>query len=250
MLTRYKPNSPRVPEAGNAGLRPTISIVDGDADLRGLLSALLRAGGFAVDEFSSGADLLETLRPGGQGCLVLDIDLAEPSGLEVQRTLAERGIDLPVIFLGERGDVSKARAAFLGGAADFLEKPVDAEMLLEAIRHALAPDPWRSPEQAPRRRSGNLGSLLTPREREVLALIAQGHSAKEAGRALGISHRTVEIHRACLMKKLKADSLADLVALAIRLGLRTEDADRRSTAHSPAMAPSEQPDRRDRRSMK
>lgn len=197
-----------------------VFIVDDDDAVCESLSTLLDAEGFAVTAFPGATEFLEALKPNHQGCIILDINLPQISGLDLQATLKERGIDLPIIFLTGFGDVPKATAGLKAGAVDFLEKPVDNEVLLEAVRKALEIGAQRSGEKARQQEVEALYAHLTPREKEIIVLLARGYSAKQVGRALGISHRTAEIHRARIMEKLGVQSLADLVALAIRIGIR------------------------------
>jgi FixJ family two-component response regulator len=198
----------------------TVFIVDDEDEMRGALTTLLEAEGYGVAAYASGPEFLEALEPDQSGCIVLDINLPQITGLHVQQLLADRGIDLPIIFLTGFGDVPKATAGLKGGAVDFLEKPVDADVLFDAIRKALEIGERLREEKARRQEVEALYAHLTPREKEIIVLLAQGYSAKQVGRALGISHRTAEIHRARIMEKLGVQSLADLVALAIRLGIR------------------------------
>lgn len=203
-----------------AASKCSVFVVDDDLDVRDALTALLEAEGFTAVAFPSAAEFLESLGPKPRGCLVLDINLPEISGLDLQHLLTERGIDLPIIFLTGFGDVPKATAGFKGGAVDFLEKPVDADVLLQAVRQALEIGARRCDDKAREEELGLLYSHLTPREKEIIVLLARGYSAKQIGRTLGISHRTAEIHRARIMEKLGVQSLAELVALAVRLGIR------------------------------
>jgi FixJ family two-component response regulator len=198
----------------------TVFIVDDDAEICEALVSLLEAEGFTVAAFSSGTEFLDALKPDQNGCIILDINLPQISGLDLQQILADRGIDLPIIFLTGYGDVPKATAGLKAGAVDFLEKPVDAEVLIDAVRRGLELSARRGEEKVRQQQLEDLYSHLTPREKEIIVLLARGYSAKQVGRALGISHRTAEIHRARIMEKLGVQSLADLVALAIRIGIR------------------------------
>lgn len=198
----------------------TVFVVDDDLAVRDALAALLTAEGFAVAGFSSAVEFLDSLGQKPKGCIVLDINLPEISGLDLQQLLTQRGIDLPIIFLTGFGDVPKVTAGFKGGAVDFLEKPVDSEVLTQSVRRALEIGARRSDDQVRQEELGALFSHLTPREKEIIVLLARGYSAKQIGRALGISHRTAEIHRARIMEKLEVQSLAELVALSVRLGIR------------------------------
>ncbi|MGZ8216964.1 response regulator transcription factor [Methylomagnum sp.] len=200
------------------GLR--VFIVDDDSAVCESLSTLLESEGFAVTAFPGATEFLDALKPSQQGCVILDINLPQISGLDLQAMLAERGIDLPIIFLTGFGDVPKATTGLKAGAVDFLEKPVDNDVLVDAVRKALEIGAQRSVEKARQQEVEALYSHLTPREKEIIVLLARGYSAKQVGRALGISHRTAEIHRARIMEKLGVQSLADLVALAIRIGIR------------------------------
>jgi FixJ family two-component response regulator len=198
----------------------TVFVVDDDTEICEALVSLLEAEGFAVVAFSSGTEFLDALKPDQNGCIILDINLPQISGLDLQQILADRGIDLPIIFLTGYGDVPKATAGLKAGAVDFLEKPVDSEVLIDAVRRALELSARRGEEKVRQQQLEELYSHLTPREKEIIVLLARGYSAKQVGRALGISHRTAEIHRARIMEKLGVQSLADLVALAIRIGIR------------------------------
>lgn len=199
--------------------RRCVFIVDDDREAREALTDLLAAEGFEVAAFSTALEFLESVDRTQRGCIVLDINLPGISGLDLQHILKERGNDLPIIFLTGYGDVPKATAGLKGGAVDFLEKPVDAEILIEAVRQALEIGARRSEHKARLEELETLYSHLTPREKEIIVLLARGHSAKQIGRVLGISHRTAEIHRARIMDKLEVQSLAELVTLAVRLGL-------------------------------
>lgn len=198
----------------------TVFIVEYDPDIHEVLASLLEAEGFKVAMFATGTEFLESIRPIPHGCIVLDIDLPDFSGLDIQRILHERGIDPPIVFLTGTGDVPKARAGFRGGAVDFLEKPVDADVLIGAVRRGLDLAVGHAGEKARDNKCEASYSHLTPREKEVLALLARGYATKRVGRALGISHRTTEIHRGHILEKLGAKSIADLVDLAIHLGIR------------------------------
>lgn len=197
-----------------------VFIVDDDSEVCDALAALLAAEGFAVAAFTGAVEFLESMHRSHKGCIVLDINLPEISGLDIQHILTERGVNLPIIFLTGFGDVPKVTAGFKGGAVDFLEKPVDAEVLITAVHRALEIGAQRSEDKARQEELGELYSHLTPREREIIVLLARGYSAKQIGRELGISHRTAEIHRARIMEKLEVQSLAELVALAVSLGIR------------------------------
>jgi len=191
-----------------------IHVVDDDESLRDSLLDLLRAAGFdAVGYGSTGAFLLQPL-PARPGCLLLDVRLPGPSGLELQAALRERGAALPIVFLTGHADVPTTVRAVKAGAVDVLEKPVERERLLAAIGAALAADAQtRASRDAQARRDAQLASL-TAREREVFERIAAGQRNQAIADALGISLRTVKAHRAQLMAKLGVGTAAELGRLA------------------------------------
>jgi FixJ family two-component response regulator len=195
-----------------------IRVVDDDERSRRATARFLRLAGFAVREFASGADLLEA-GPGGEpGCLVLDLRMPGVSGLEVQETLAARGVALPILFLTGFGDVPTTVRAMKAGAIDFLTKPADPEALLEAIRQAIARADEARALQAQRDSLRARLAALTPRERQVFGLVAAGRLNKQIARLLGMTERTVKAHRAAVMEKMRAASVAELVRMADALG--------------------------------
>jgi len=182
----------------------TVFIVDDDASVRDALSLLLSLRGHACATFASAEDFLAALQSGWRGCVVADIRMPGMSGLELQTALRERGIALPVIVITAHGSVAAARQAFLADAVDFLEKPFDGEQLLRAVEQALAglPEPQvavRGPD------------VLTAREREVMALLVEGLHNRRIAETLGISPRTVEVHKARVLDKLGVASVVELV---------------------------------------
>ena len=202
-------------------LDSTVFIVDDEEPMRNALQRLFRAAGFRVEAYASGEDFLKANKVDRSGCLLLDVMMPQMTGLTLQATLAQRGSRLPIVFLTGAAQIATAVAARTAGAMDFIEKPFDNDFLVERVRRVL--------EHAAGRRIARLGAeeiqrrlaLLTPREREVMQYVVAGQTSKVTGRQLGVSHRTVEIHRARIMEKTQADSLADLVRLAL-------DADRAS----------------------
>lgn len=196
-----------------------IYIIDDDEAVRDSLKILLDANGFTVEDFASGPAFLAAGR-GGPGCALVDIGMPEMGGLELQRILAERRPELPVIMITGQAEVPIAVQAMKAGAADFIEKPFDEAALLASIRLALA----RS-EQAARTRNESAEAAeriaqLTAREKEVLDELVLGHPNKVIAYNLSISPRTVEIHRARIMQKMEARSLSELVRLALDAGKR------------------------------
>jgi two-component system, LuxR family, response regulator FixJ len=189
-----------------------IHVVDDDAVVRESLRFLLEASGFAVQTHASAAALLDAAA-GLVGCVLTDVRMPAMDGLELQRQLNERGARLPVIIMTGQGDVPLAVRAMRAGAVDFLEKPLDDNLLLEAIHRALHES--RRLQEADAAAAAALGRLatLTPREREVLDLLVTGLSNKAVGNELGASPRTIEVHRARILEKLQARSLPELVRL-------------------------------------
>lgn len=193
--------------------RETVFIVDDDASIRDSLSLLLSLRGYATALFANAEDFLAALQPDWRGCVVLDIRMPGMSGLEMQRCLLSRGPTLPVIVITAHGDVAAARQAFLAAAVDFIEKPFDGDQLLDAIENALAG--FRSLVNA----SDGAASIkptpgqLSVREREVMTLMVRGLHNRRIAEELGISPRTVEVHKARVMEKLGAQNIVDLVRL-------------------------------------
>ena len=192
---------------------PTVYVVDDDAAVRDSLLLLLRLKGFVAQAFASADAFLATIRPDAHGCLLLDLRMRGTSGLELQRQIAERGMELPIIIITAHGDVAAARQAFRAGAVDFLEKPLDETALLAAIGAALDRDRrHREAAQA----SGALAarmSRLTRREREVMWLVGDGRPNREIAATLGLSPRTVEIYKMRMLEKLQARGLPDLLRI-------------------------------------
>ena len=191
---------------------PVVYIIDDDASIRSVVAELLECEGIRTETYGSALDFMPRCSPLMRGCLLLDMDLPEVSGLELQRRLLESGIDLPIVFLTGHGDIGTSSLAFRSGAVDFLEKPTDTATLLNRVREALTKDmeKWHH-----RRRHAVLAerfNRLTGREREVLKLVVAGYSTKEIARALQISNRTVDVYRGRIMEKTESRSLADLIS--------------------------------------
>jgi FixJ family two-component response regulator len=195
-----------------------IHVVDDDESLRASLQDLLDAAGYDVRGYASTGEFLLDPLPDRPGCVLLDVRLPGPSGLELQQALQRRGIALPVIFLTGHADVATSVRAMKAGAVDFLEKPVERDTLLDALRRAVARDhAQRAAREHAHRRSARL-AMLTPREREVFDRIVAGKLNKQIADELGIGLRTVKAYRAQLMEKLGVDSAAELGKLAGELG--------------------------------
>jgi FixJ family two-component response regulator len=196
-----------------------VYVVDDDDAVRDSLSMLLRSVNMQVESYASGQDFLEHLRPGIPGCVVLDIRMPRMSGLEVQQKLVETGCALPVIFITGHGDIPMAVQAIRNGAADFIQKPFRDQDLLDRIHEVLAE---HSAQRSVDNHRGELKARfesLTDREREVMLMVVAGKANKVVALDLNLSQRTVEIHRARVMDKMQARSLADLVKMAIELGV-------------------------------
>jgi FixJ family two-component response regulator len=193
---------------------PLIHVVDDDESLRASMIELLKAAGYSVREYASTGEFLLAPPADEPGCLLLDVRLPGPSGLDLQAGMRRQGINLPVIFLTGYADVPTSVRAMKAGAVDFLEKPVTREILLEAIRRALDNDAaQRAARDDARRRSARLEALTT-REREVFDRIVEGKLNKQIAGELGVALRTVKAYRAQLMLKLGVNSAAELGKLA------------------------------------
>lgn len=197
----------------------TVFVVDDDDAARRGLERLLVSDGHNVQAFGSAEEYLSALNPGAPGCLILDLAMPGQSGLELQAQLAARHVEIPIVFLTGHGDVPASVRALKAGAVDFLEKPADAATLLQAVRTALARD--REARQA----RAELVALqaqyqtLSRRERQVFALITTGRLNKQAADELGITERTVKLHRAAVLSKMGANSIASLARMAERLAV-------------------------------
>ncbi|HEX4026540.1 MAG TPA: response regulator FixJ [Rhizomicrobium sp.] len=191
-----------------------VFVVDDDADIRDSMRLLLEVAGFKVRNYTSPRQFLDDDSP-KHGCLIADIRMPDMSGLELQEEVAKRHLDLPVIIMTGHGDVPLAVRAMKAGAVDFLEKPFDDEKMLGSVRRALEIGSHARSRKAESRAAKNLLASLTPRERGVLDKLVQGRSNKVVAYELGISPRTVEIHRAHIMGKMDASSLSDLVRVVL-----------------------------------
>lgn len=192
---------------------PTVFLVDDDSAVRDSLTLLLEEEGFAVESFDRAEAFLAVCPEADRGCAIVDIRMPGIDGLQLQEELAARHCALPLIFLTGHGDIPMSVRAIKAGALDFLTKPVTGEALLAAVRAGLAESERRSAEKAVNDSVASRLAMLTEREREVLALAVVGHPNKEIARRLGISHRTVEIHKARLMHKTGAATVLDLARL-------------------------------------
>ncbi|HEX8754947.1 MAG TPA: response regulator transcription factor [Steroidobacteraceae bacterium] len=192
---------------------PTVFVVDDDESVRSSLKFLLRSASLESRAFGSAQELLEAYDPAQAGCLVLDVRMPGMSGLELQQELNLRGAIIPVIFITGHGDVPMAVEALQHGAHDFLQKPFKDEDLIERVRRALAKDAKARAALEEHKSIRTRLQSLTAREREVLALMTKGKPNKVMAHELGVSQRTIEIHRARVMEKSGAASLAELVRM-------------------------------------
>lgn len=213
--------------------KPIVCIVDDDPAVRKSVSRLLKAEDVDVRTFARASDFLNAELPDAESCLLLDLCLPDIDGLKVQELLASRGKRVSTIFISGHGDVPSSVRAMKGGAVDFLPKPFGRKELLDAIDRAIARD------RDARRSEGEVASLrkrfdqLTPRERDVLALVVAGMLNKQAASRLDIAEKTIKVHRAQVMSKMEAKSLADLVRMASRLGITEAAGEPSWTASAP-----------------
>ncbi|MBW9063061.1 response regulator transcription factor [Rhizobium herbae] len=206
----------------------TVIVIDDDPEIREALGSLLRSVGFAVNLLASVGDFLKSGRPNGPTCLVLDVRLPGQSGLDFQLELSRENIQLPIVFITGHGDIPMTVQAMKGGAVEFLTKPFRDQDLLDAVHVGLARDrAWLENEQALATLRARFDSL-TPREREVMALVVTGRLNKQIAGDLGVSEITVKVHRGQVMQKMGSKSLPELARMADKLKL----APRKPQAHS------------------
>ena len=197
----------------------TVFVVDDDSSIRTSTARLLKSAGLTVETFSSAQEFLQHHTPSTPSCLVLDVRMPGLSGLDLQSELAQADLEVPIIFITGHGSVPMSVKAMKAGAVDFLQKPFDDEQLLDAVRHAIERDVRRRRERSTRDEIERRAGLLTARERQVFALVVSGMLNKQVGGELGMSEKTVKVHRARVMKKMGAGSLAELVRLAVEIGV-------------------------------
>lgn len=200
-----------------------VYLIDDDESVRHSLGFMLKTSKLEVRSFTSGSQFLREVKDLAPGCVLLDIRMPEIDGLEVQAELTRRGVIYPVIVMTGHGDVEIAVKAMKAGAVDFIEKPFDKQLMLDAVREGFA-RLERSNETSERQRQARQRlNVLTARETDVLEGLVQGYPNKTIGYDLGISSRTVEIHRANLMKKLEVNNLSDLLRIAFAAGVGERD---------------------------
>ena len=193
----------------------TVFVVDDDPAMRESLRWLIESVGLGVETYPSAQRFLEAYDPAQTGCLVLDVRMPGMGGLDLQTELAARKTDLPIIVITGYAEVSMAVRAIKGGAIDFIEKPFNDQVLLDRIHQAIETDRRNRGRQKQDREVAARMQLLTPREREILNMVTDGKSNKMIAMALGISEKTVEVHRSHVMQKMHVTSLADLVRLTV-----------------------------------
>lgn len=199
--------------------KPIVFVVDDDVSVRESLDLMIKFAGWQPETFASAKEFLARPRTATPSCLVLDVSLPDLNGLELQKLIATDRLDMPIIFVTGHGDVPMTVQAMKAGAVEFLTKPFDDEVLLSAIRHALKRSASVLDEQAEVTSLRRSFESLTPREQDVMRCVVGGMLNKQIGLKLGISEITVKAHRGKVMQKMKADSVAELVKTAVRLGL-------------------------------
>lgn len=196
-----------------------IYLVDDEYAIRDSLTLLFESAGLVTKSFNSAEAFLEDYDPNRAGCLILDLNMPLMNGLELQEELNKKGITVPVIFISGNADIPESAKAFRAGALDFFKKPFDNNALLERVEEALKRDIEQRRRSDEKRKIMECFNRLTLREKEVLQLIINSHSNKEAARILDISYRTIDAHRARVMEKMQADSVAALVSKVISYNL-------------------------------
>ena len=197
-------------------MKNRVAIIDDDAPARTSLMEVLKTYGYAVADFASGVDFMANPDIAAFQCVLLDIRMPEIDGIEVQKRLRERGLNMPIIFITGHGDVPLAVRAMRGGAFDFVEKPVHDEELNAAIEAAIASVKREAIEPDSESRHAERLARLTPREREVMDLVVEGRSSAAIGVILGVSHRTVDHHRARILEKMEVASIAGLIRAVLK----------------------------------
>ena len=198
-----------------------IAIVDDDASVREGLQSLIRSAGWRVETFVSAQEFLGRLGAEAPSCLILDLQLPGLSGLDLQKRMAKVGLEIPIVFLTGHGNIPASVQAMKAGAVEFLTKPLDEEKLLQAIQEAIERDRRTRQQHAEMRELRERYESLTAREQQVMQEVVSGRLNKQIAAELSITEFTVKIHRGHVMRKMRADSLADLVRMAESLGIRS-----------------------------
>lgn len=195
--------------------KATVFVVDDDQAMRNSLKWLIESVGVQVESFSSADEFLAQYQVGRAGCLVLDVRMPGMSGLDLQEYLVANNIHIPVVIITGHGDVPMAVRAMKGGVIDFIEKPFNDEVLLDAIRRAMVYEEQQRSHHSEHLQIQERLAHLTPREHEVMEMVTEGKSNKEIANSLGVSAKTIEAHRARVMEKMQAGSLAELVRMVL-----------------------------------
>ena len=203
------------------GEAPVVFLIDDDASVREGVADLLRSVGLQVRSFASPQEFIDSKRPDAPGCLVLDVRLPGPSGLELQRVLASSNIELPIVFISGHGDIAMSVRAIKSGAIEFLTKPLNEQQLLDAVHTGIEQDRSRRLETIALTELRTRLDALTSREREILLLVVSGKPNKQIASDLGVSEMTVKVHRSQVMHKMRAKSAIDLVRITDKLGIAT-----------------------------
>ena len=201
-------------------LKPTVFVIDDDDSLRKSLSRLLRSAGYLAETFSSAEEFLGREHFNGIGCLLLDVKMPGLSGMDLQEELGQANCSMPIIFITGHGNIPMGVQAMKRGAVDFLTKPFDDEELLQAVKKAIEKDREAKTERAEVHDLRRRIELLTPREKEILRYVITGMLNKQIALKLDIAEKTVKIHRGRIMEKLRVDSVAELVRLADKAGIK------------------------------
>lgn len=198
---------------------PTVFVVDDDTGVRDSLKWLFGTVGLRVETYESAQDFLERYPPGAAGCLLLDVRMPGMSGLQLQARMADSGIDMPIIFLTGHGDVQMAVRAMKEGAADFIEKPFSNQAVIDAVQEVMGSVTASLDRRVRRDDSRQMLETLTARERQVLDGISAGNTNRQIAESLGLSEKTIEVHRASVMRKFEARTLAELIRKVAALDL-------------------------------
>jgi RNA polymerase sigma factor (sigma-70 family) len=196
-----------------------VYLVDDDIIIRDSLSVLIESIGLKINSFESAQSFLNSYIPDQPGCLILDVRMPIMNGLELQEELSKRNIQIPIIFISGNAEIPDSAKAFRAGAVDFLEKPFDTHLLIERIYEALSKDIENKKQQLGNNKIQACFDTLSNREKEVLKLIINNQSNKEVAKELGVSHRTIEAHRARIMEKMQVGSTTELVGMTVRHSL-------------------------------